>query len=270
MAEAPTWMLEAIARRGKGEGLPTDKYAFDPGLILAEAGLDPYPWQQQVLRCIDQQLALACSRQVGKTYTVGALAIKTALLQKGAMVLLLAPTQRQSGELFRDKVLKMYRRLGKPVKLVRETATEVELENGSRIVALPENEVGIVGFSSVNLLVIDEAARVSDGLYYSVRPMLAASKGRLVLLSSPYGKRGFFHEEWEGGTGWRRWKVRADECPHYSAEFLAQEKRSMGERWYAQEYEVAFNDVIDAVFSQQDIDAAMAGQAKPLFGGGEG
>lgn len=227
-----------------------------------------------MLLSTERQLLLACARQVGKTYTTGALALKTAFLQAPAMVLLLAPTQRQSGELFRDKVLKMYRRMGRPVGTVRETATEVEFENGSRILALPENEVGVVGYSSVDLLVIDEAARVSDGLYLSVRPMLAASRGRIVLLSSPFGKRGFFFEAWErGGADWRRWRVRADECPHYSAEYLAGERRSMGQRHYSQEFEVSFNDNIDSVFAQSDIDAALAGvgptghEPRPLFGG---
>jgi hypothetical protein len=63
----------------------------------------------------------------------------------------------------------------------------LELVNGSRIVSLPENESGIRGFSGVNLLVIDEAARVDDSLYRSVRPMLAVSGGRLVALSTPFG-----------------------------------------------------------------------------------
>lgn len=246
--------------------LPTDRYFHSPGLVLSEAGLEPYPWQLEVLLSTELQLLLACSRQVGKTWTVGALAVKTALTYPPAMILLLAPTIRQSGELFREKVLKIHRRLDCRVGVARETATEVEFENGSRIVALPENEVGVVGYSSVDLLVIDEASRVSDALYYSVRPMLAAGKGRLVLLSSPFGKRGFFFEEWEkGGPAWRRWKVRADQCPHYTREFLANERRSMGPRWYAQEYEVAFNDAVDAVFTEEDIRAAVTHSVTPIF-----
>lgn len=140
-------------------------------------------------------MLLCCSRQVGKSLSTGALAVKTALLEPGSTILLLAPAQRQSGELFREKVLKIYDRLGRPIRQTRRTNTELVLANESRIVALPGNDVGIVGFSDVSLLVIDEASRVSDRLYYSVRPMLAASKGRMVLLSSPLGKRGFFFEE---------------------------------------------------------------------------
>ena len=63
---------------------------------------------------------------------------------------------------------------------------------GSRIISLPGDEKNIRGYSGVTLLVIYEAARVSDVLYRSVRPMLAVSKGRLVCLSTPFGKRGWF------------------------------------------------------------------------------
>ena len=58
---------------------------------------------------------------------------------------------------------------------------------------------------SVSLLIIDEAARVPDDLYRAVRPMLAVSDGRLICLSTPYGKRGFFYEAWaNGGDDWPR------------------------------------------------------------------
>jgi hypothetical protein len=46
-------------------------------------------------------------------------------------------------------------------------------------------------------LIVDEASRVQDALYQGIRPMLAVSGGRIVLLSTPWGKRGFFFEEWE-------------------------------------------------------------------------
>ena len=96
--------------------------------------------------------------------------------------------------------------------------------------SLPGDENTIVGYSGVAMIVIDEAARVGDGLYHDVSPMLAVSKGTLVALSSPYGKRGWFYEAWEqGGNDWERYKVRADECPRITPAFLAQQKRTMGE-----------------------------------------
>jgi hypothetical protein len=211
-------------------------------------------------------MLLLCGRQAGKSLTAAALALRTALLEPPALILLLSPTERQSGELFRDKVKRLYNALGRPVAIVAETALTMELANGSRIVALPGKEETIRGYSGVRLLVVDEAARVSDALYYSVRPMLAVSRGTLVCLSTPFGKRGWFHDEWHGSGAWRRVRSTAAECPRIDPAFLAEERRALGERWYRQEYECSFEDVVDAVFAEADIAAALAADVRPLFG----
>jgi hypothetical protein len=129
---------------------------------------------------------------------------------------------------------------------------------------LPGDGDCIVGFSGVNLLVIDEAARVPDELYKMVRPMLAVSGGGLICLSTPYGKRGFFYEEWESNRPWERVKITAPECPRIPREFLEEEKLALGRRWYAQEYDpLEFVDVMDAVFAWEDIQATLSTDVQP-------
>jgi hypothetical protein len=192
--------------------------------------------------------------------------LQAALLQPHSPVLVLSPSLRQSGELFR-KVLDLFNALGRPVAVTAESALRLELANGSRIVSLPGDEATVRGFSGVALLLIDEAARVADALYYAVRPMLAVSQGRLVALSTPFGKCGWFHDEWYGSGEWERVKVTAEECPRIAPEFLAEERRALGERWYRQEYLCSFEDTIDAVFAYADIQAALSDSVKPLFVG---
>ena len=205
------------------------------------------------------------SRQSGKSTTSAGIALGEAMVTPKATVLLLSPSQRQSGELFK-KVVSHFDALGRPIRAVAETATELRLANGSRVVSLPGTEATIRGFSGVRLLVIDEASRVSDALYYSVRPMLSTSRGRLVVLSTPFGRKGFFFTEWaSGGPTWDRVKITADQCPRIPPGFLNEERRSLGQRWYQQEYFCSFEDSIDAVFSQSDIEAAMQSDAQPLF-----
>jgi hypothetical protein len=212
-------------------------------------------------------MILLAARQAGKSSVSAALAVKAALLEPGSPVLLLSPSLRQSGELFR-KVLDLYGALGRPVPAVRETALQLELANGSRVVSLPGTEGTVRGFSKVSLLVIDEAARVSDPLYYAVRPMLAVSRGRLVALSTPFGQRGWFHAEWTGTGNWERVQVTADEVPRITKEFLAEERRALGDRWFLQEFCCSFEATIDAVFDYRDIQAALSDQVQPLFPSG--
>jgi len=143
----------------------------------------------------------------------------------------------------------------------------LELDNGSRIVSLPGTEGSIRGFSAVKLLVIDEASRVEDALYYGVRPMLAVGAGRLVAMSTPFGKRGWWHKEWtEGGADWRRVEVPASRCPRIPAAFLAEERRSLGPWWYRQEYECLFSDTTDSLFGADEVRAAITPEIAPLFG----
>ncbi len=178
-------------------------------------------------------------------------------------MLLLSPVLRQSGELFR-KVTDIYFALGRPVSARAETALTLELVNGSRIVALPGGEGTIRGYSGVALLIVDEAARVPDSLYFAIRPMLSVSRGRLVALSTPFGKRGWFYEAWGGDQEWERVRITADQCPRIEAAFLEEERLALGERWFRQEYECSFEDTIDAVFAYTDIAAALKPGIEPL------
>ena len=141
------------------------------------------------------------------------------------------------------------------------------LPNGSRLVGLPGTEATVRGFSAVSLLVIDEAARVPDLLYWALRPMLAASDGDLWLMSTPYGKRGFFYEAWSGGGGpdWVRVQVPATECPRINAAFLEEERQTMGEAWFAQEYLCEFVDGNDALFRDADLQACLRSDVPALF-----
>lgn len=250
------WAQDLEARLLANRPAPTDRFWADPARLLSDAGAPPDPWQAEVLRADGPRVLLNASRQSGKSTVAAALALRTALLEPGSLVLLLSPTQRQSGELFRDKVVRLYNSLGRPVATVQESALTMTLANDSRIVSLPGDEETVRGYSGVKLLVIDEASRVADSLYASVRPMLAVSRGRLVCLSTPFGRRGWFYEAWSGSDAWQRVCIPASQCPRITADFLEEERRAIGDRWFRQEYGVEFLSAIGSVFSGDDIDAA--------------
>ena len=231
---------------------------------MQQAGLTPDAWQAQVVRSQVSRKLLLCCRQSGKSTTTAALALATALREPGSLVLLLSPSLRQSGELFR-KVMEHYRALATPLPTQAESALRLELSNGSRLVSLPGTEGTVRGYSGVRLLVIDEAARVADELYYSVRPMLAVSGGRLIALSTPFGKRGWLYKEYTEGENWERIKVTAEQCPRISKAFLAEERRTLPPLWYQSEYMCEFVDTIDQVFASAFVQAAISADVQPLF-----
>jgi hypothetical protein len=265
-SSTPGWARDLERRLLTGRPLPTDRFWATPELLLSGAGYRPDAWQAEALRRHDPRTLFLCSRQSGKSLTAGAIALREALLVPDSTVLLLSPTERQSGEIFRAAVLRLYNRLGRPVPAAQESALQLALQNGSRIIALPGQEMSVRCYSSVALLVIDEAARVADDLYRSVRPMLAVSGGRLIALSTPYGKRGWFYEAWGSGEAWCRVKVPASLCPRITAAFLAEERAALGERWFRQEYGCSFEDVVGALLSSQGIAAMFRNEGLlPLF-----
>lgn len=238
--------LEYMARGGSAA--PADAVA-----LMAAGGMQPDAWQADLLRSGWHRALLLCSRQSGKSTVTAALATWTALYQPDSLTLLLSPSQRQSQELF-AKVKGFYLSLGIAVADDSVGALSLRLTNGSRVIALPGKEQTIRGFSGVDLLVIDEAARVDDALYASVRPMLAVSGGRLIALSTPFGNRGWFYEAWRGEEAWERHKIVASQCPRIPAAFLEEERRTLGGWWYSQEYECVFQDAIGAAFRTEDIE----------------
>ncbi len=231
--------------------------ALDPVAFAQASGVEPDDWQRAVLRSSASRLLLNVTRQGGKSSTVATLAAHTAIFQPGSLTLIVSPSQRQSAETFR-KVLTVYRAAGKPVPAEAESVLALTLANGSRVLALPGAESTLRGYSGVALLILDEAARILDDLYYSLRPMLAVSGGRMVALSTPFGARGWFYEAWRGDEPWERYEVPATACPRISAAFLAEEERNMGQWWFKQEYLCSFEDAQTQVFTRAEVDRAFA------------
>lgn len=241
--------------------------ALDPARLVERGGIEADPWQADLLRSNARQMILLCSRQAGKSTVSAFLALHEACYGPPEPTLLLSPSLRQSQELFR-KIKEGYAALGEAAPPVRqESALGLELESGARIVCLPGKEATIRGFSGVRLLVVDEASRVDDALYQAVRPMLAVSGGRIILLSTPFGKRGFFHHEWtEGGSEWERVMVTADQVPRIPKAWLENERAAIGDWWWRQEYMCEFVETSDTVFRYDDIMAALDADVTPLFG----
>jgi hypothetical protein len=179
-------------------------------------------------------------------------ALHQALYRPGTLALVVSPTQRQSSELFRV-ALNFYRQLGRPVDPESENALSLVLENRSRIVSIPGSEAGIRGYAA-DLVIVDEAARVPDEVFASLSPMVAVTGGRLVAMSTPAGKRGWFYDAAQTNR-WECVVVPATSCPRISAAFLAEEEATLGPAAFGQEYLCQFTDAAGAAFDGDDIAA---------------
>lgn len=211
-------------------------------------------WQEEFLLAEEQDILVNCSRQAGKSFCAAVKGMHAAFREENATVLVLSPSLRQSGELFR-KCMQIYNSLGRPIPPLAESTLRLELVNGSRVISLPGKEETIRGISAVTMLLLDEASRIADELFTAVSPMLAVSNGRRLLLSTPWGARGKFYQACQDKESWRYFEVPATSIPRISPAFLERERREMGDWLFEQEYLCKFGQLRTAAFRLEDIEA---------------
>ncbi len=241
--------------------------ALDPALFAErKLGFAPDPWQVDFLRTGSPRILLNITRQGGKSTTAALLALHTALFRPKSLILLVSPSLRQSGELFK-KVGQFRAALDPAAPLSVDNSLGCTFAgSGSRIVSLPGDGDTVRGFSAPDLIIEDEAARVDDTLYRSVRPMLATNDGRLILMSTPNGQAGHFWAEWSAGGGtWERIAVKAEQVTRIPATFLAEERRSLGDTWYRTEYCCEFLQATNQTFRPEDVARMISAEVQPLF-----
>jgi hypothetical protein len=235
--------------------------ALAPVEMANSVGLDLDPWQSRLVGTTKSNTIVLCSRQAGKSTSTAFKVIHVALTEPKSLCLILSPGERQSQLMFK-KIKDLYADLGRPVAAEKDNELSLELANGSEIHALPGKGDTVRGFSGVRLLVVDEASRVPDSLYSTVRPMLAVSGGEAVLLSTPAGKRGFFYKEWLRSANNPTWErigpITAEDVPRISPAFLAEEREALPDQMYRQEYGCEFLDEIGQIFTFEQISRALS------------
>jgi hypothetical protein len=239
--------------------------ALDPVLLAQDCGIEPDPWQGRALRLQAKRSLWLCSRQCGKSTTAALATLHTALYEPGSLCLMVSPSQRQSSELFRQVML-LYHVLKAAPGLAAESALRCEFANGSRVISLPGSEKTARGYAAASLVVIDEASRVTDDLLTAIKPTLATTDGRIIALTTPAGRAGWFYELWSNNDpAWDRVMVKASDCPRISKEFLEQELRDLGPAKFAQEYNLEFVDQESSAFMSELVEAAFRDDVRPLW-----
>jgi hypothetical protein len=227
------------------------RYSEDPCTFARqELQFSPDARQAEVLAAPMHRVLLCCSRQWGKSTVSAIVATHHLLNHPNAFVAVLCSVERQAAELIR-KVRGHLNKLGTKFRSDGIHRHSIQLTEGARMIAIPCVQESCRGLSEVTLLIVDEAAQVDDEVYDALRPSLAVSRGAIWLISTPFGKRGFFWEAWASQGAWNRIAVTARDCPRLSPEFLREEFETRGEHRYQQEYECQFLDDADSLF---DVD----------------
>jgi hypothetical protein len=267
--------------------------ALAPTAYIRSVGLEPFEWQQAALEPGIKRLMLLTARQSGKSTVVAASTLQKARFTPGSLILIICPAQDQSKELMKkiENFMLHYKELP---EMTHDAIFEKEFVNGSRIIALPGSERSVRSYSGPSMIIVDEASRVLDETYRALRPMMVGADTELVLMSTPFGKRGFFYEEWTKGVSWkkilvkphyvldgsrpvegpeehvfrreyRKHGIEAYYSPRHDVQFLLEELVSLGPLWFRQEYLCEFVETIEELFRLEDIQAALSDEITPLF-----
>lgn len=215
-------------------------------------------WQKQVMQT-KGNIAVRAGRQVGKSFVISRKAAQYATNNRDKLVMIVAATERQAYLLFEKVLEHLYSEHKSLIKMGKDrpTKSKITLKNGSKIYCLPTGLTGygIRGFT-VDLLIVDEAAFVPDEVFNAVTPMLAITRGNLILLSTPMGKDNYFYRSFNDET-FTTFHVSSLDCPRRNDAFLEQERQRMTKLQFAQEYLGEFIDDLMQFFPDDLIKSCM-------------
>ncbi len=227
----------------------------------------PDPWQERMLRSRERQMIANCCRRSGKSTMAAVLASHTSIYAPQSTTLIVSRGQDQAKELFSTASGFLKSHPSFP-RFDADSMTRCTLANGGRIISLANGDA-VRGYS-LQLIIVDEAAFVEDKTHKAIRPMLALKskstrRARIVMMSTPHGRRGEFYETWtNGGPDWHRELITADDCPRIDQAFMAQEKQRTGDFWICQEYYGIFSESEDQLFANEHIEAAFCSSLNSL------
>lgn len=210
-----------------------------PELFLGEKNV--YDWQKEVLREIgkrDSRVALLCCNGGGKTSRVARAAILWHMMRfPGSLAVVTAGAYRQVSEALWPQLRISTNGMGGEAVgwSVIDGKISLTHKDGavSRCIGFsvddPNNAEGHhrQGRDDNLLYVIDEAKSVVDGVFDVADTKCQPS--RLLVMSSPGAAEGMFYRICRGYGGYKVFRVTAKECPHLSAEWIAQQKEFHGE-----------------------------------------
>jgi len=219
---------------------------LDKGLINFEM----YPFQEDMSRTIadNRFTVIKTCRQAGKTTTSAAVILWHAIFNDSYTIAILANKLSTAREIL-SRVQRGYENLPKWLQqgVITWNKTNIELENGSQIIAASTASSAIRGFS-INFLYLDEFAfvprNIQDDFFTSVYPtIISGTNTKVVITSTPNGFD-LFYKIWinsvEGRNEYANFSVSWWDVPGRDDEWREKTIANTSEDQFRQEFEAEF------------------------------
>lgn len=216
-------------------------------------GFPLLPYQARALSLETKITTIFAPRQTGKSYSLADLALWWAFRRPKQRVLLVSAGEEASKRLLSHIASVATHPLLKG-SVLNETASLLLLSNASEIRSVPASERQIRGWS-VDLLIVDEAAYVSDDVLLgaALPTTVARPDSRIVLASTPWAMEGAFyryalqgHDERNEQARTFQWRLL--DAPWIDTATVEQARQTYPALRFQAEFEGEFVGTSDALF----------------------
>lgn len=166
------------------------------------SGYKPKVWQSDLHKLLKNsrnsgmRVTVLSPRQVGKSYGLQFEIIRFSL-EAPSVIMYLCPTNNLARKCFKDLSKKLIK--SGLIKSANSTTLEIEWVNGSQVLfRSAEMRDNLRGYT-VDFLIIDEAAFISDEIFDIVLPMTNVKQAPIVIVSTPRFRTGKFYEWYQYG-----------------------------------------------------------------------
>jgi len=224
---------------------------LNPKILKTKIKFQPHSAQTQILREMRRFTVICAGRRFGKTLLSSYLALKQGLLNN-KNVWIVAPTYDLSKKSFEYLTKWVSNYFPKGAFKVNFSTLSIDCPFGSTITCKSaENPTSLLG-ESLDLLILDEASRLRKEVWESyLRPSLSDREGKMIAISTPFGKENWFHRLYIKGfkdKNWASFTFGSMENPTLSKEDLDEAKANLPEAVWQQEYMAHFLDSAYQVF----------------------
>lgn len=257
---------------------------------------EPYDYQVALVDSISRNYGtvIGKTRQMGITECVASDILHRASMNPGFTAIVLSRGQAESSNIAK-RLKSMADSIPDLIELETRNTTDLRIKGGGRILFKPATINSCRGYESVAYIAFDECAFIDniELLYLAALPATEAvgADARIVLISTPNGRSGFFWDrlngnngdfdvleeaqrlrtfqvpqgftEWTDKVGWGKFLLHWSSHPVYGRdrEYIDRivQQKQLSRSAAEQEYDLSFSESDNAVFNPDDIRACAIG-----------
>jgi len=215
---------------------------------------NPHLKQLEVINNKDRFVTLCWGRRTGKTMLASYFAL-IELLKPNKNIWIVAPSYDLTTRCW-DYLIPWIDTYFKDLFKVNNSAREINSKHNSRLeLKSAENPHSLIGIG-LDLLIIDEAARIPEKIYtQNLRPTLSDKNGRVLFISTPFGLNWFYqtyNKGVAGNTGYYSSHASTSDNPLIASAEIEEAKLNIPENIFKQEYLAQFVEGAGTVFRNID------------------